>query len=281
MPDDLFLVIQLDDAAEAAPAKPPLVLSHRAAGMLEDGALGPALDGGVVVYSGPAGWVACDRATREVKSLAEGAFVDLGGWRFKLVDERGAATAKADGGHVAARPARDPEQSPFILIHDSARTDPAPRRELLPTRDGTERIVGRTRAEGRIVLEDRRVSRDHLRFYSEGGVIHVENLSQFPPTLEVNGEHGRITGRMKLPNGARIRLGASLIEFQDPLESGFAPAAGGDEVGTPMPRPLPADPALGVGSPDPSVQEGFDWVEKTLILIALLLVVWIVYFLLP
>jgi hypothetical protein len=189
--------------------------------------------------------------------------------------------------------------APYLLIYDAAHAGQPPRRETLPIREGVERLLGRSRAEGRIVIDDRRVSRDHLRFYVEGGAIHVENLSQFPPTLELNGEQSRITGRLKLVHKAKIKIGGSHVEFFNPLDVVPAGQGGKEKRDSKTAIPTvptsqgaqeaaPANAAAAAnkagaatqveGGTDTVAQEGFDWVEKTLIVLAVLLVIWLVYF---
>lgn len=296
MAEEMYLVIHLGSGqtgAEAAANLVPLLLSKKPQGVLEDSSLSPGLKQSIVVYHGPVGWVACDRRNEEVKTLAKDVWSDLGGWKLKVIEQKEHPPSVSGSSVVENSIVNNSDfLSPFLLVYDAAHAGQPPRRESLPIREGVERMLGRARADGRIVLDDRRVSRDHLRFYVEGGAVHVENLSQYPPTIELNGEQTRIAGRVKLLHKAKIKIGASHIEFFNPID--VVPAAAGKKDSkTNIPVVPAATPAAGLataaaapGSPtanpgEPSSetieQEGFDWVEKTLTVLAILLVVYFAY----
>lgn len=294
MAEEMYLVIHLGSGkagAEAAADLVPLLLSKKPQGVLEDSSLSPGLKQSIVVYHGPVGWVACDRRNEEVKTLAKDVWSELGGWKMKVIEQKDSPPSSGGSSSVGENSIVNNSDflSPFLLIYDAAHAGQPPRRESLPIREGVERLLGRTRADGRIVLDDRRVSRDHLRFYVEGGAVHVENLSQYPPTLELNGEQTRIAGRVKLVHKAKIKIGASQIEFFNPID--VVPAAAKKDSKTNIPVVATATPAGGAPAaapqtvpptrPEPSSetieQEGFDWVEKTLTVLAILLVVYFAY----
>jgi FHA domain len=294
MAEEMYLVIHLASGqagAEAAANAVPLLLSRKPNGVLEDSSLSPALKNSVVVYNGPVGWVACDRHSEEVKTLAKDVWADLGGWRMKVIEQKEKPPESAGSSVIEHSIVNNSDfLTPFLLVYDSVHQGQPPKRETLPIREGVERLLGRARAEGRIVLDDRRVSRDHLRFYVEGGAIHVENLSQYPPTLELNGESTRITGRVKLVHKARIKIGQSHVEFFNPID--VVPAGKGkDSKSNVAIQSTPAAAALGAAPPaagstasaeassETIEQEGYDWVEKTLMVIAALLVVFLAYML--
>lgn len=299
MAEEMYLVIHLGSGkagAEAAANLVPLLLSKKPQGVLEDSSLSPGLKQSIVVYHGPVGWVACDRRNEEVKTLAKDVWSDLGGWKMKLIEQKDSPPASSGNSSIGENSIVNNSDflSPFLLIYDAAHAGQPPRRESLPIREGAERMLGRTRGDGRIVIDDRRVSRDHLRFYVEGGAVHVENLSQYPPTLELNGEQTRIAGRVKLVHKAKIKIGASHVEFFNPIDVVPAAAAKKDSktnipvVGTPATAAAGAVPPAG-GAPaaqpgasaEPTSEtierEGFDWVEKTLTVLAILLVVYFAY----
>lgn len=295
MADDLYLVIHLGNTQNGKDAAPPLLVSRQAKGVLEDSSLSAGLKRSLIVYNGPVGWVVCDRSSEEVKTLVKEAWADLGGWKLKLVEQKQDNSGMAPSSVVESSIVNNSNfLAPYLLIQDGAHTGQPARRETLPIREGAERMLGRQRVDGRIVMDDRRVSREHLRFYVEGGAVHVENLSQYPPVLECNGETTRIAGRTKLMHKAKIRIGGSVVEFFHPMDAIPQPQAGkGRTSSTAIPTVGTEDPnAAGQGnsaattpaahpeSPtDPLVQEGFDWVEKTLIVLAILLVCWLAFLL--
>ncbi len=289
MTEELYLVIHLGPAAgggKGTPSASPLMVSQQGKGTLDGVAKG--LEQSIVVYNGPVGWVACDRKSEEVKSLVRDAWADLAGWKMKLIEQKESPPSADSSGVENSIVNNSSFLSPYMLVYDSAHAGQPPRRETLPIREGVERILGRSRAEGRIVIDDRRVSRDHLRFYVEGGEVHVENLSQYPPTLEINGESTRITGRTRLVHKAKIKFGTSYVEFFNPLEVVPAAPAKARDSKTNAPTvpagAVAAAPKGGAatvaaeGGGETVEQEGFDWVEKTLIVLAVLLVVWLIYF---
>ncbi len=304
MAEELYLVIHLgrpgEPAAEGQDSTAPLLVSKvKGAKGADPDVAGKNPADSIVVYQGPVGWVACDKGTDEVKTLARDTWADLGGWRLKLIEQKDGPPKESTNSSIVENSIVNNSNflAPYLLIYDSAHAGQPPRRETLPIREGVERLLGRSRAEGRIVIDDRRVSRDHLRFYVEGGAIHVENLSQFPPTLELNGEQSRITGRLKLVHKAKIKIGGSYVEFFNPLDvvpagkdkprdsktaipTVPAPSAApdGGQVDAAAQAAKPGAGSQTEGGSDTVAQEGFDWVEKTLVVLAVLLVIWLVYF---
>lgn len=213
MADDLQLVIQCSGNSKTG-SLPPVIVSRDSKGLTDD-AQNPLVQKSLVVYHGPYGWVACDKRTNEVKPLQVGAWNQIAAWKLKLVASQGESSS-GELSPAEKSPAREsaPALTPVLFVFDGAHPEAGHRKEVLPTREGAERLLGRMRVEGRIILDDRRVSREHLRFYVEDGAVWVENLSQYPPTI--NGE--RLAGRAKLSHKDQLKIGSSWLEFSLPAD---------------------------------------------------------------
>ncbi|MCL2725909.1 MAG: FHA domain-containing protein [Polyangiaceae bacterium] len=151
------------------------------------------------------------------------------------------------GSVVVALEGDDPSLSPQSLNGDpSSRTIPAPKvrvvegsnfgDELVLTDEGREYVVGRHDTCD-LVLEDREVSREHLRIKRRGHCVFIQDLSS---------TRGSWLGRSTVYPGATVewsrprmlRVGATVLSLELPAEIRRAlPAAHASAPMTPEPRP--------------------------------------------
>lgn len=251
----------------------PILICHNS----QHPALSAPPAGSLLMFRGPQGWVATDSGNGQIVPLTAQSWSELGGWLLKLAtdgDEAGKPPdAWPDDGYGALSVLEDSGfPTPWLTVvdgGDDARR--SARRIDLELNDGESMLVGRKAGKRDIRMLDRHVSREHLRLFARSDSFWVENLSKYPP--RING--APLNEATRLRHGDRIEIGASSIQFHNPLELESerpiaAPIAAAPPSADRAQKPLPPTPII--PTPLATSEPGNPAAVKVALIVAILLV---------
>jgi|GEM_PF-6011696 len=99
---------------------------------------------------------------------------------------------------------------PRILVQSAAGDRKIEQRATLPTDEGRQFVLGRSRGETDMAVDDEHVSRLHVRFFVRRGQQMVEDLQSRWGTL-LNGR--ALTAATRIHHGDELRIGTSVVRY--------------------------------------------------------------------